>query len=289
MYTTHIKENNLIQKILVPVDFSSNSLHAAQYAGKIATELGAKLELIHVLPPNYSGNYPEVLPAGLLIEEERYKAVVSEGERFKQQLADDWKLSSDEFPLIIEFGFPEIKIVDYSSQHNFDLIIMGNAGQNNLDKIIFGSVARSVVQHSSKPVLLIPESISFSPYLQMVYASDQESASDTNVKYAIDLGHLFQSELHFLHISDHAVFDSILKEKIFTKLIERNKNVEDVTFEVIFNEDVIEGLNNYVKNNHIDLVILVNRKRTFLERLFESGLTKQLAKEAKLPLLILHH
>ena len=43
---------SLIQKIVVPIDFSDASKHAAQYAAALARRLDASLHLVHVLEPS---------------------------------------------------------------------------------------------------------------------------------------------------------------------------------------------------------------------------------------------
>jgi K+-sensing histidine kinase KdpD len=46
-------------------------------------------------------------------------------------------------------------IIDYASNKNIDLIVIGTKGRTGLKRFLLGSVASGVVQHAHCPVLLV--------------------------------------------------------------------------------------------------------------------------------------
>jgi nucleotide-binding universal stress UspA family protein len=52
--------------------------------------------------------------------------------------------------------------------------------------------------------------------------------------------------------------------------------------------DVISGLNQYAEENDIDLIVLVNRHRAFVDNLLGLSTTRQLAMDTKFPLMVYH-
>ena len=46
-------------------------------------------------------------------------------------------------------------IIDYASNYDVDLIVIGTRGRTGLKRLIMGSVANGVVQHAHCPVLLV--------------------------------------------------------------------------------------------------------------------------------------
>lgn len=58
--------------------------------------------------------------------------------------------------IIILKGHPVQQIVEAVAKDNFDMVVMETQGQSRLDDILLGSVARGVVQKSTKPVLTVP-------------------------------------------------------------------------------------------------------------------------------------
>ncbi|HML26334.1 MAG TPA: universal stress protein, partial [Methanomethylovorans sp.] len=58
--------------------------------------------------------------------------------------------------VIIDGKTPADGIVDYATENNIDLIVMGTLGLTGLTHILLGSVAENVVRHAKRPVLVIP-------------------------------------------------------------------------------------------------------------------------------------
>ena len=64
----------------------------------------------------------------------------------------------------------------------------------------------------------------------------------------------------------------------------------DFSFEIaeVDGETVAEGLNNYIQDHPMDLVVMVNLHRKFWDGLFHKSRTKQMALTTKTPLMVLH-
>ena len=53
------------------------------------------------------------------------------------------------------FGKPSKEIVQYATDHEIDMIVVGAHGQSGLTHFLIGSVAESVVRHAPCPVLTV--------------------------------------------------------------------------------------------------------------------------------------
>ena len=71
-----------MKAILVPVDFSATSVHAARYAQQVARQIGAKLILVHAYMPPPS--FPMV--EGMLYTEESLRNLMKEKLSYRKQL-----------------------------------------------------------------------------------------------------------------------------------------------------------------------------------------------------------
>ena len=139
-----------IRKILVPIDGSEFSLHAAKYAIKIAKDENAQIICIHVISTivlEYGENIPEY-------REDIRKKV----ESWFNAIKDIAKTSA--IPEVKTKIFMDVKsvvecIVDYATTENIDLIVIGTRGRTGLKKFLIGSVANDVVRHAHYPVLLV--------------------------------------------------------------------------------------------------------------------------------------
>lgn len=145
-----------IRHILVPLDFSSPSLDAVEYAIQLANGLGATVTLMHVLEPvSYD------LDCGLgVVEQEAQKR-----DHWNRQLAELQTLVTS-FGLAadteIAGGIASDAILASALRHQSDLIVMGTHGRRGLSMERFGSVADAVLRRATCPVLTV-KTPTFSP------------------------------------------------------------------------------------------------------------------------------
>src|SRR6266850_3470440 len=144
----------ILQRILVPTDFSERSRAAVAYGIAFVEEFGGSLHMLHVVDdPVGVGDDPVVLPLP-----ER-KAVEREIE------AQAWKelrdmLSTEEHArlrtvLALEWGVPAVEILRYAKTHAIDMIAMATHGRSGLQRVLIGSVAENVVREAPCPVLTV--------------------------------------------------------------------------------------------------------------------------------------
>ncbi len=142
-----------IKSILVPVDFSSNSARALDYAHALATRLGASLHLIHVceVPALRTGS----MDAYAIAYSNWSQQLGDEAER--QLLTLTPKLTGVMVSTEVLFGNPARAIVTAAEARKPDLIVMGTHGHGALMHALMGNVAERVVRLASCPVLTVRE------------------------------------------------------------------------------------------------------------------------------------
>jgi len=138
-----------IRHLLVPVDFSSPSLDALEYAIQLVDRFGARLTLLHVLEPIYHD-----LELGLgWIEQEVQKRAHWEAEL--DGLAQVVKERGLAAGSVVLGGIPSESIVTHARGQGCDLIVMGTHGRRGLTRLRYGSVAESVLRQAPCPVLTV--------------------------------------------------------------------------------------------------------------------------------------
>lgn len=139
-----------VKKILVPIDYSLGSNTAMTYAESLAREYDAELHLVHVYEQPFayvdggfsSAVIPELTPADLEREETRFEAVTPQGVKFQRQFI---------------VGLPADELVQYASENEIDLVVMGTHGRTGLSRLLMGSVAEAVLRRAPCPVLTIKQ------------------------------------------------------------------------------------------------------------------------------------
>lgn len=137
-----------IQHVMAPLDFSSPSLDAAEYAIQVANHFGAKLTLIHVLEPIYYGE-PE-----LRTVEVQQQARTHWQEQLNQ-LAGSISSLGLATETMLRGGVPADSIVESATKQGCDLIVMGTHGRRGWSWLRFGSVAEAVLRQAPCPVLTV--------------------------------------------------------------------------------------------------------------------------------------
>lgn len=138
-----------IQHVMAPLDFSSPSLDAVEYAIQVANHFGARMTLVHVLEPIYYG-----AELGLQSVEAKWQKWVHWRTQLDQLvgLISSFGLATG---TMIRGGVPADSIIDVAKEQGCDLIVMGTHGRRGWSRLRFGSVAEAVLRQAPCPVLTV--------------------------------------------------------------------------------------------------------------------------------------
>ena len=141
------------ESILVPVDFSSASRQALEYAIDFAERIEARLLILHVVH----------LGDGLTIEDLRTlrfararKAARAEAQRQMEKFLRPLKFRGVKFDTLLRMRKPAREICALAEKCNVDWIITATHGLTGLDHLLMGSVAEQVVRRARRSVLVVP-------------------------------------------------------------------------------------------------------------------------------------
>jgi len=133
------------EKVVVPVDYSDESLGAVEVARTLVKDSG-HLYVTHVLSP-----MPATDPE-LLWESETYESRREECEaRLRERFAD--KHSGVQVRASV--GDPGSEIAAYAEEIGADLIVLPSHGRTGLKRLLIGSVAERVCRLAHCPVLVL--------------------------------------------------------------------------------------------------------------------------------------
>jgi len=139
----------LLDRILVPIDFSDCSLDALEYAVVVAQRAKASLILLHVLEPvSYGLDFTLALPTS----RGQQREAIAERLAGIITALDAVKVKSE---YLIRGGLPNDSILDAARTQSADMIVMGTHGRRGLAHAFYGSVAESVLRKSHCPVLTV--------------------------------------------------------------------------------------------------------------------------------------
>lgn len=135
------------KKVVVPVDFSDESLAALEMARDTFVDQAADLHAVHVLA--------EMMPAdpGVIWEtiDDNTRRRHAEHALKERLTGDKW----DGLNIEIAVGDPGTEIADYAKDVKAELVVMPSHGRTGLKHLLIGSVAERVVRLCHCPVLVL--------------------------------------------------------------------------------------------------------------------------------------
>ncbi|MDE1863420.1 MAG: universal stress protein [Thaumarchaeota archaeon] len=137
----------VIRKILVPLDGSTNSFKGLSEAIYLARQCNATITGMCVIPL-YTVNLGRILTP---LKKESEK----EAKKFMQKAKTLAAQHGIEFFEKIMYGNEAWEITEFASYKKFDIIVMGSRGFGAIKETFLGSVANAVVHKSKIPVLVV--------------------------------------------------------------------------------------------------------------------------------------
>ena len=270
-----------MKTILVPTDFSSAARQAADFAAALCRELPAKLILFHAyLLPVAVGEMPFVMVTGEELQKSTDEGLKREASRLSS--AADIQIES-----VSRMGIALDEIKDLVKERNVDLVVMASRATEGLDRI-FGSTTDAAIHNIKKPLLIVPESTTFTRFSRISYASDFHFQDSLECfELLLYLVRHFNARLSVIHVQkegkpltgDQQAGKSRL-EAIFGNIEHDYQFIEYPEFE--------NGIVSYLGSEKADLLVVVAREHNFLDRLFGHHTSQDLSIKTHLPLLILH-
>jgi len=280
-----------MKKILCPVDFSSDSLNALEFATKIAEQHQARLTLIHVFTESEFG---EALSKGLLSS--HYKqadidSLTGTAEKEISDLAEQVNDFSKPKGLVhcdyhFTYGPLQEQMVNYARINHYDLIVMGTTGVTDVVERYFGSNTMKTIGKAHCPVLCIPEKTAYHKINKVVYASDYQMEDSNILNQLATFVFPTKAEIHIVHVAQK---ENDIERALYNDYVEQTSTYLDykkLKFAIEYNHDPAHGLDEYVIRENADMLAVFYQRKNFLQKLIDESTTKDIAYFATYPVLV---
>jgi universal stress protein A len=147
-----------VQRILVPVDYSSCSRAALSFALDLAQRYQASLDVVHVW------DRPAYMTDAVMMSTEPVH-----GKSLFRLIADNAQRDLDEFLQGVALpagtalsgrlldGEPASTLIHELKQRKHDLVVVGTHGRTGLSHLMLGSVSEKLARLSPVPVVTVPD------------------------------------------------------------------------------------------------------------------------------------
>lgn len=139
-----------IKRTVVAYDGSEESQKALNWGIYFGKKFGAAVRTVTVIAPPEFG--PEISEQDdyYLNAKKYYQPKLDKVREYGEQ-------SGIPIETVILTGQPAESIINYASNNDMDLILLGTRGLGGFDHLIIGSVAQKVTKYSNIPVLIVQD------------------------------------------------------------------------------------------------------------------------------------
>ena len=144
-----------VKKMAFSTDFSENADLAFDLALDLAKKYGARLLLVHVVPPLV---FPSPTMEEFISEQANYQFIEQVIQRSTEQMESRYVQRLDSysnFQVRVLSGHPASELLNFIDQEQLDLIVMGTHGFTGLAHFFLGSTAEKVVRRANCSVLTV--------------------------------------------------------------------------------------------------------------------------------------
>lgn len=262
-----------MKTIVVATDFSAPAESAMMYAGQLAKNIDASLLLLHVYQVPVGMNDMPVL----MVSADELKKNADAGlERARSILGKNF--AGLEIKTESRLGDVTDELKDVCKEVNAFAVVVGKHGASGVQRILFGSTSLSVARHLNYPVIVVPGNTGTSRIANTALAVDAkvENMSAQKIKSIADE---LKTHLHIIHVK---------QEKSASLDVSRLTSELRTTCKTIYDHEFVHGIETYIRENNIDLLIILPHKHNLIERVFLKTHTPELLKKISIPIMCIN-
>lgn len=276
-----------MKKILLPTDFSDNSWNAIKYAFQLFKDETCTFYLLNAYTPViYHVEYVLVNPAQFGLYDSVRDSSLKGLKTFKQRIIKEFNTEKHTIETISKFNtlIPEIK--EIIEEKSIDIIVMGTKGVTSAKEVLFGTNTVHTIKNIKCPVLAIPENFDFETPKEILFPTDYDIDYQTkHINPILDIVQDYNSRVNILHatygyeLSENQEKNRLKLENYFKKTAHLFHNVS--------NQNVIEAINYFQLSTRINLLVMINNKHSFFEKLFFKPVINQIGFHINVPFLVI--
>jgi nucleotide-binding universal stress UspA family protein len=231
----------------------------------------------------HAGSVSYNIPVGEILSDR-----IKETERKLGALAKRVKNESNvDCEYICKTGFADIQILEQSEAQDIAMVVMGTPQHDTWLDQLLGSRSLKILNHSEIPVMIIPNNTSYFPIKNIVVGASYEDSKEILNNWIITLARQLKAKLHFIRV----VKEKNNQERSMFKGYKKDLGKylpEDIecSFKLVEQESIELGLRSYREANQADLIALQRSKKSGWDHLFSENVSKEMALETSVPLLI---
>ncbi len=284
------------RKILVPIDFSDVAVTACHYAISLAENLHGEIRLFHVYDDplekqriKQTSTFEKYHNQELRLIEEKCKAnMFAFTEKMKEKVKPE-AVTRARTHYSKALGSLDTEIIQMTSHYQPDVVVLGVSRETDKVNQLSEILCLKIAQNVTVPLLVVPEEAEFQGVenINLLYATDFLDSDFTSLRTLLALMAPFKVKFFCIHVENED--DNTLKmEKMheLQQIINQDYSSYSIDLRLIKNEDMINGIMEFVNEENIHIVSFTNPRRSMIYRLLSPNNLKRMIQQSKVPMFI---
>ncbi|NNL15730.1 MAG: universal stress protein [Flavobacteriaceae bacterium] len=276
-----------MKSILLPTDFSNNSINAIHYVHELFKNERCEFYLLNVQrASSYISDDLMALQPSTTIYENLIENAKQSLQKIITNVKKKYKVDGHIYHSIVDYDNFIDSINQLVASKDICLIAMGTKGATGAEKVLFGSNTVKVIQRADCPVLAVPDNCKFGGVNKIAFPSNYLTLyKKEEIKPLITIAEMFDANIDVLHLTkgEHLTEDQE-NNRAFLDECFMNVNHEFIN---LANTKLFETVEHYVLYNDIDLLAMMGRKHSFMERIFNRHNVETFAFKISVPFLVM--
>lgn len=266
-----------MKNIIVPIDFSNESLDGLNMALMLAKKTGANIQMVHVIGKNIDNN--ELLEEENHLAKRKFEGIL--------QKCKDGGIINCALNYTIKEGriFSEITAVADSFEDS--LIVLSTHGESGFEELFIGGNAYKIASHSKNPVITVRKCKISSNIDRIVLPLDITLQTREKVPYTVELAKLFSSEIHLITVRASHLRSIEKKLYKYTEQVCSYFWDHDIPYKVehLTGGNLTDLILEYSVSANADLISIMTEQERSFSNLLLGTYAHQMINKARIPVL----
>ncbi len=267
-----------MKQIIVPLDFSDESMNGLELALMISSKTKANIQMVYVLK-----NQSDLTQISREEEQRIAKKKLNELQvKYEHKLA-----TGSELTYILKRGKVYDEVVEQVESFEDSVIVVSTHGASGFEEFFIGSNALKIITASERPVFAIRHGVMPKSFKKILLPIDFTQDTRQKVPYTTEIAKIFNSQVHVLTVS--TVKDQQLHQKLKSYSNQVAEYLQESGVEYVEShrqgDSISDMIVDYMKTEKIDLVSIMTEQGSSISKFLIGNNAQQLLSKSPVPIL----
>lgn len=267
-----------MKRIIVPIDFSQESLKGLELAIIYANKFKSDLQMVFVQRKKTGKLHVEL--------ENQYNAALEEFENLTRKYKE--KLHQDcDFSYIIKTGKVHEEVAHQAEAFDDSMIICSTNGESGFSEYIMGSNAYRIVQETERPVITVTSEKYIGEVKRIVLPIDISRETREKVPIVARIAKEFGSEVHIIKVTGSTNDGVHNKLRMYATQIKKFFDEQGIKYQstLLVGDNISDSAIEYAKTIDADLIAIMTEQTTSFSNFLLGSYAYQMLNTSPIPVL----